>query len=395
MSNFCENIYDCLDTIRCTFCVSCQECRDCQECYFSYQLKNCQNCIACSNLVGKQYYIYNKPATEEEFKKTLALLQSSTDLWQKAKNVFEKIRSESVRPEGQFINAENCLGDHLQNSRDCIDCFDGLNGENLRHVLSFMDAKDSAWAYALGWPYCELCSHTCVARDSMNTHFSFYVHSCKESWYCDSCGNSSDLFGCIGVNHGQYAILNKAYSKQEYEVLTARLIDHMKSTGEWGEFFPLSHCPYPYNDTAAMDFYPLSESEAVSRGARWASPIKSKNTPNTSDAPLHISEYDEKKVGKERAQKNIDTVLAAVFRCPVTGEPFQIIRQELAFHIENSIPLPTIHPRQRHRELMKLRNPRELFERNCDECHKKIATSYAPERPEKVLCEACYMKHIY
>ena len=144
-----------------------------------------------------------------------------------------------------------------------------------------------------------------------------------------------------------------------------------------------------------MYFYPLSESEVISRGGLWASPIKSKNTSNTSDAPLHISEYDEKKVGKERAQKNIDTVLAAVFRCPITGEPFQIIRQELAFHIENSIPLPAIHPRQRHRELMKLRNPRESFERNCDECHKKIATSYAPERPEKVLCEECYMKHIY
>jgi len=106
-------------------------------------------------------------------------------------------------------------------------------------------------------------------------------------------------------------------------------------------------------------------------------------------------QYDERKVGHETAQKNIEKLLTTIFRCPITGEPFQIIRQELVFHIENSIPLPMIHPRQRHRELMKLRNPRELFERSCDECEQKIATSYAPERQEKVLCEACYMKNIY
>jgi hypothetical protein len=73
------------------------------------------------------------------------------------------------------------------------------------------------------------------------------------------------MFGCIGVNHGKYVVLNTSYSKQEYETLSTRIIDHMKSTGEWGEFFPLSVCPYPYNDTAAMDFYPLSESEVISR----------------------------------------------------------------------------------------------------------------------------------
>ncbi|MBP7823448.1 hypothetical protein KA050_03795 [Candidatus Gracilibacteria bacterium] len=395
MTNSCENIYDCLDTIRCNSCVSCQESRDCQECYFSYQLKNCQNCIACSGLVGKQYYIYNKPSTAEEFKKTLALLQSDLTVWMKAKSVFEKIRSESVRPESQFVNCENCAGDHLQNSRDCFESYDGLNGENLRYVLNFMDGKDCAWAYSLGWPFSELCSHGSVIRGSTNVHYSYYAYTCKDIWYSDSCLNSSDLFGCLGVNHGQYAIMNTVYSQQEYSTLRTKIIDHMKSTGEWGEFFPIALSPYPYNDTAAMDYYPLTESEALARKYVWGPSVKSANVPNTSNPPLHISQYDEKKVGHEIAQKNIDTLLTSVFRCSETSEPFQIIRQELAFHIENSIPLPTTNVRTRHRELMKLRNPRELHERACGECDKKIATSYTPERPEKILCEACYMKHIY
>lgn len=111
--------------------------------------------------------------------------------------------------------------------------------------------------------------------------------------------------------------------------------------------------------------------------------------------PLHISQYDERIVGAEEAKKNIDHVLTTVFSCQISKKPFQIIRQELLFHIENGIPLPTTHPRERNRELMKLRNPRELHERACSECGKKIATSYTPERPEKILCEACFTKHIY
>ena len=149
MTNFCENIYDCLDTTKCSLCVSCQECRDCQECYFSYQLRNCQNCIACSGLVAKQYHIYNKPATKEEYERTLKLLQSTTELWEKAQSTFRKIRDASVRPWSQFSNVENSTGDHLQNCRDCMNCFDTLSSENLRYVVSCTGARDCAWCYSL------------------------------------------------------------------------------------------------------------------------------------------------------------------------------------------------------------------------------------------------------
>lgn len=59
--------------------------------------------------------------------------------------------------------------------------------------------------------------------------------------------------------------MNKTYSQQEYQVLQVKVIDHMKTTGEWGEFFPLSLSPHPYDDTAAMDWYPLSQTEVQKR----------------------------------------------------------------------------------------------------------------------------------
>lgn len=95
---------------------------------------------------------------------------------------------------------------------------------------------------------------------------------CNESWdsnknliYCDQCMFSSDLFGCCGIRHGKNAILNKNYSQAEYEILCGKIIDHMQSTGEWGEFFPLTLSPFGYNETVAEDYFPISEIEAKTK----------------------------------------------------------------------------------------------------------------------------------
>jgi len=42
-----------------------------------------------------------------------------------------------------------------------------------------------------------------------------------------------------------------------------------------------------------------------------------------------------------------------------------------------------------------LRNPRRLFNRKCMKCDKQIQTSYAPEKPEIVYCEECYVEEVY
>jgi hypothetical protein len=50
--------------------------------------------------------------------------------------------------------------------------------------------------------------------------------------------------------------LNKKYSKEDYETLLPKIIDHMKKTGEWGEFFPMEISPFKYEETKAVDYFP-------------------------------------------------------------------------------------------------------------------------------------------
>lgn len=153
--------------------------------------------------------------------------------------------------------------------------------------------------------------------------------------------------------------------------------------------------PFGYNETVAQEYYPLDQKESENLHLKWKENDETSSYHGIYYKTLPIQEYNEKIVGYEVAQKNIDSVLNGILKCEVTGKPFKIIKQELLFYIENSISLPTQHPDQRHKQRMALRNPRMLVEKLCAECGEKIITSYAKDRPEKVVCEACYKKLVY
>ena len=107
----------------------------------------------------------------------------------------------------------------------------------------------------------------------MNSYNCKFVDTCwsvSDIEYCSSCHHSKQLFGCFGLRHkNEFCILNKQYSKEEYEVLRAKIIDEMRSRREYGEFFPSRLSPFAYNETVANDFYPLSKDQAQKQRFTW------------------------------------------------------------------------------------------------------------------------------
>jgi hypothetical protein len=160
----------------------------------------------------------------------------------------------------------------------------------------------------------------------------------------------------------------------------------MRKTGEWGEFFPVELSSFPYNVTLAADAFPLTKEDVERRGWRWREEIDEK--PKAS-----------KIIPAEKLPDSIDEIpddiLNWAIECECSKRPFKIIKQELEFYREMRLPIPHFHPDERHRRRMALRNPRKLWKRNCMKCQTKIQTTYAPERPEIVYCEECYLKHVY
>jgi hypothetical protein len=160
----------------------------------------------------------------------------------------------------------------------------------------------------------------------------------------------------------------------------------MQKTGEWGEFFPAGIAPFAYNETTASLYFPLTAKEARAKGFPWR---------EAKDEPLMVS----KTILASKLPPSIDDIpddiLNWAITCEATARPFKIVKQELEFYREHRLPVPHFHPDERHRRRMALRNPRRLWSRKCAKCQKPIETTYAPERPETVYCENCYLKEVY
>tara|TARA_B100000315_G_C14435191_1_gene522072 strand:- start:333 stop:959 length:627 start_codon:yes stop_codon:yes gene_type:complete len=201
--------------------------------------------------------------------------------------------------------------------------------------------------------------------------------------YCELCLGNKDLFGCIGMRKQQYCILNKQYTKEEYEEMVPKIIEHMKKTGEWGQFFPIAISPYGYNETVASEYFPMTKEEALKAGYKWKDEDESAVYQGPERAlPESVSESDE-------------SLCDSIWKCEASGKAYKIIPQELKFYKRFDIALPRLSPRERHNERMNLRNPRKLWDRPCDKCGTEVKTSYAKERPEPIYCEKCYLNEVF
>ena len=222
--------------------------------------------------------------------------------------------------------------------------------------------------------------------NSYNILFSQLFYWCKNIIYCDNCHYSSNLFWCIWLKNKEYCIFNKQYTKEEYKKLVPKIIKYMKKTKEWWEFFPASISMFWYNETSAMEYFPLSKNEVIKKWFKWSS---------------YESSFPkvEKIIPANKLPDNIvdipDDILNWAIECEVTKKPFRIIKQELEFYRKHNLPIPRRHPDQRHLDRIKLLNPKKIFDRNCDKCWINIKTTYSKERLEIIYCEKCYNKEIY
>ena len=222
-----------------------------------------------------------------------------------------------------------------------------------------------------------------IGRSVFNAAFTNNIsRNLSNIFYCEACWNCNDLFGCISLQYGKYCILNKQYSKEDYFGLREKIVKHMKKTGEYGEFFPIEYSPLPYNETMAQFYFPLTKEEALKQGYSWGDKEKKEFQPQTISIPDTISETD-------------DSICANLLACSETGQNYKIQIQEFNFYKQLSLPIPVKCPEQRFRERMMLRNPKTLWERKCSKCGNDIETTFAPDRPEKILCDKCYLQEVY
>ena len=352
--------------------------------YFCFDCQNIQNCIGCWNLRNRSYYILNKPVTKEQFEDEKKRLASYRYLNGFKHKFAELVAKEAIHRDMIGQNNQIVSGNFIFNCKNAKNCFSVYRCEDVAFCARLFDQKDT---YDFdGGGKGEL------VYEAMSNDFSYDSISCttcehlSKSHYCDLCFSCQDCFGCVGLQRKKYCILNKQYSKEAYEALVPKIIEHMKQTKEWGEFFPVQLSPFAYNETLSQEYFPITKEEAKKHGFRWSD--------YESPPPAY-----QKIIPADRLPDEIkdvpDDVLDWAIKCEKSGKLFKVQPAELKFYRKMNLPIPHLHPNVRHAERMGMRNPRKLFSRACFKCNKSIQTAYAPDRTEKVYCEECYLREVY
>jgi len=381
-----ELLYECFNVRQCYNCKWVNYSQNCSDCWFCDGCRNCKNCFMCTNLVGKEYFFENEKCEKEEYEKKVAEAVKGYESLEVLKKQFDEFRKNKVFKYANVVNCENCKGDFLSNCKNCIDCFDMNDSEDCMHVQVGVEVRDLVDCSNM-YVKPELCYQTLGVIETFNVHFGLYLFHSRDMLYCEQCFSCNNCFGCIGLRKKQYCVMNKQYTKEEYEELVPRIIEHMISTGEWGDFFPVGLSPFAYNETLAAEYFPLSKDEVLARGEKWHDSDDSipevKKVISGGKLPDLISEIP-------------DDVLNWAVQCESTGRPFRLQPAELKFYRKLGLPVPRVHPDVRYDARMGLRNPRVLYHRVCDNegCDAEFESTYEVDRDEKVYCEACYQEDI-
>lgn len=206
-----ELCYECLNIERCYDCNWCIDCGDSHHLTRCFDCNACNDCFGCVGLKHKKFMIYNEQFSEEEYKDQIKSIKFDREK-------FKGLTLKTPRQNLHHSKSEDCVGDYIYNSKNCINCFDINNMENCIYYNAgnfnspdkdCCDMQDASGcelcfdSFSLG--YCYNCDFLIESDRCTNCAFGFGLDSCK------------DCFGCAYLKNKQYYILNKPHPKEEYE----------------------------------------------------------------------------------------------------------------------------------------------------------------------------------
>lgn len=351
-----EQCYEVVDCVGCYFVLYSAECINSSHVYFSFDLRGCNNCFGCSGLRNKEWYWNNEFIGKNEFEKRLALV---FPLDHQKIEAFTAQREERKRahvyPEYFGINNENVSGNHIYFSKNTLESFDAKECEDCKHIYTgqyFKDVLDTSFSAG----YCERCYNCLTVQGSQELLCCHLIQDSYDVAYSENCYNCKHCFGCVGLRSKEYCILNMQYSKEEYYELRDQIIESMRESREYGQFFPTDICPFTYEESIVNEYHP----------------IQSPTDEQVSNA------------GNSKTTQ----------RC-ACGKSYKVLDIEKELYDKFQVPVPLLCPGCRHRNRMETRGRRLLYGRKCNACNKEIVTNYSEADVPNVRCLHCYEKELY
>ena len=316
----CQYCYQCIHCIGCFECRYSDHSNNCKSSSFLSFCNNCEYCLWCVNLQSAKYCILNKQYTKEEYDALVKDILKDRNTIAEFRKKFDSLVYTAPKKNVNNFWAESCFANYVQNGKDHILCsvvFEGVGNKYCSYT--WMNKEDpiyDGYATTQSWFTLETCGFT-GRKSAFVLTGEFHVNDC---YYCQHINSCEYCFWCVGIKDKRYCILNKQYTKDEYEELLPKIIEHMQRHGEWWEFFPVEYSTFGYNETIAQTFYPLKKEEAIIRWHKRQAQEHFVNIPEGmqtiqgKDLPLIIEWVK-------------DDITQKIILCEETGKPFRIIKQ--------------------------------------------------------------------
>jgi Zn ribbon nucleic-acid-binding protein len=390
-----ELLYGCVGMHKCSRAIFSEECDGCVNVNFSKNCYGCTDCFGCMNLRNKSYCVFNEQLTKEKYFEFMSKinLNSFSEVEKCIKQSREFWLKYPVRSTyGNSLNV-NTSGDYVYESKNTHDAYMATGAEDSRYVqwLSVGFTKDAYDYTCWGGNAQQVVDSFITGHDSamikfsggcypnaLNNEYSFYASGCK------------NVFGCMNLKKKDYCILNKQYSKEEYENVRAQIIENMNTKPfvgkagqvyKYGEMFPLELSHFGYNETIANIYFPSNEKDVATIGLGWFESEQNQYEATIQSKDLSDIRNDDTDITKE------------IIQCEC-GKCYRIVPGELNVIKKLNIPLPHKCPECRRQDRFARVNPPRLYKRECAKCSSKITTAYDANRPEIVYCESCYQQEV-
>lgn len=391
---------------------------DCRNMWFSRDCLGCSDCFGCTNLRKSSYCIFNKQYDKETYLKEIEKMNLGTTegLARAEKTVHEFWNTQPTKCH-QGLKNMNSTGSYVTNCKNVNDSYLVRESENMRYCQNMLvPGNKDCYDVCIWGENTELSYETSISGESSyNLKFCFNCWpACSNSEYCMNMFSSSDCFGCVGMKKAKYCILNKQYTKEEYELLVPKIKEHMNempyvdangSIYRYGEFFPIEFSPFGYNNTQAQEYFPLTQTEALAKGYSWIEVPQGKYevTDNADILRKDIKEISEK-------------ILKEVIACNTCSNVYRIMPEELRFLKNEGLAIPQSCPDCRHTKRASQRLKETLHQRDCmcagthdatgqykntashrhgdTICKEQFKTGYSPTSKTIVYCEQCYQQEV-
>lgn len=378
--------YECVYPENCYNCNFVYFSRDCLDCNFIFDCRNCNDCFACVNLRSKKYCIWNKQYSKEDYFREISKIDlGNQETLKKYKLDFmsfvKKLPVRATRNE----HSENISGNYLINTKNCFSTMWAMNSENLNFTDFVLRLKDS-YDCTVSAVAEKLYSTSGVGNNCFDVKFSTFGRDVRECEYTMNCKNCTNCFACIGLVNAKFCVFNKQYEENEYWNLVDEIKTKMLKDNEYGEFFPMSISPFPYNASLSNIIYPSSKEKILELNGWWYD--------EKSDFPKGIEFIKINDI--EKNIKDIsDVILNKGIISDDNGKPFRITERELDFYKRKQISIPNLTPYERIINRFSFVNNFNVFKDKCFKCKTEILSSYDTKNGFKPYCEKCYQQEVY